>query len=284
MNQTTFCFLLTCDLKKEQIWQKWFYGLNKLGFKYAIVAHCSPLHQINIQSKWLKQWLMPESYMCPTAWGWVIEATMSMHTYALQTHPAQWYTMHSESCVPMVSPERFIEIFNKYNKKSFMSYTKIWWNPNVVKRANLDMLSEQMHFAHSQWCIFCHEDLNQMVNLSKTNNQIQDILSILSTGHAAEESYAAVLLFNINRFKNVICKNTTLVDWNRTPNGNNPYKFNTWTSEDEINVRKIFATTANEYMFMRKVGLTFPDNILRMFIFDKFSSKATAPFGFKWNR
>jgi hypothetical protein len=270
MNDATFCFLLTGDLTKEHIWREWFAGLERLHFKYGIVVHCSLSHKGSIKSEWLQKWLMPDSRMRPTAWGWVIEAMMSMYEHALQTHPAEWYTLHSESCVPMVSPEIFVETFNKHKKNSFVSYDKIWWNPNVVKRANLRMFPAQMHLVHSQWCIFCNEDLSQMVNLSKTNKKIKDMLSMLSSGHAGEESYAAVLLLNINRLKNVIKKKTTLVDWKRTPNGNNPYKFDAWTKTDEEHVRENFKMHPNEHMFMRKVGAAFPDDVLRKHIFDNF--------------
>ena len=267
-HHATFCFLVTQDLTKEHIWREWFAGLERLQFKYAIVVHCSLSHAEKIKSAWLRQWCMPDGCMRPTGWGWVVEAMMSMYDYAVQTHPAEWYTLHSESCVPMVSPERFVDIFNKYKQKSFISYDKIWWDPKIVNRANLRMLPPHMHLAHSQWCIFCHEDLSQMVNLSKTNEQIKHMLLMMSRGHAGEESYAAVLLFNINRLKNVIKKQTTLVDWKRTPNGNNPYTFTTWTLHDMESVREIRMTKANEYMFMRKVGPAFPDDVLRKHIFD----------------
>jgi hypothetical protein len=267
MNDATFCFLITGDLTKEHIWREWFDGLDRLQFKHAIVVHCSLSHKDTIKSEWLKQWLMPDSCMRPTAWGWLVEAMMSMCEYAVQTHPSEWYTLHSESCVPMVSPERFVENFNKYKQQSFVSYDKIWWNPNIVKRANLRMLPQSMHLVHSQWCIFCHEDLSQMVILSKTNEEIKNIFDIVSSGHTGDESYAAVLLLKINRCKNVIRKQTTLTDWKRSTNGNHPYKFETWTYDDEESVRSI-RRTANEHMFMRKVGSTFPDSVLRRYIFD----------------
>jgi hypothetical protein len=207
--------------------------------------------------------------MRPTAWGWLVGAMMSMYDYAVQTQSAEWYTLHSDTCVPMVSPDRFVQIFNKHKQHSFVSYDKIWWKPEIVRRANLRMLPPQMHFVHSQWCIFCHEDLSQMVHLSKTNERIKNLLSIVSSGHTADESYAAVLLFNINGLKNVIKKPTTLVDWKRTPNGNNPYKFETWAFDDAKIVHDIRKTTPNEHMFMRKVGSAFPDDVLRRHMFDR---------------
>jgi hypothetical protein len=273
MNDATFCFLVTQDLTKEHIWREWFAGLERLQFRFAIVVHCSLSNNGNVKSDWLRQRFIPDDSMRPTGWGWVVDAMMSMYDHALQTHPSEWYTLHSESCVPMVSPERFVEIFNKYKQKSFISYDKIWWDPKIVNRANLHMLPPHMHLAHSQWCIFCHEDLSQMVNLSKTNEKIKHMLSTIMRGHAGEESYAAVLLLNINMLKNVMNKKTTLVDWKRTPNGNNPYKFEAWTFDDAKSVWENRKTNPNEYMFMRKVGPAFPDDVLRKHIFDNNSKR-----------
>ena len=267
MNDATFCFLVTRDLAKEHIWREWFDGLERLQFKFSVVAHCSLSNKHKVKSEWLKQRLLPDNCMCQTAWGWLVNAMMTMYAYAVKTCPAEWYTLHSETCVPMVSPEKFIELFNKHKQNSFVAYDKIWWNPSIVKRANLHLLPVQMHLVHSQWCIFCHEDLSQMVNLPKTNARMKHVLSVLMSGSVADESYAAVLLFNINNLKNVIKKQTTLVDWKRTPNGNNPHTFSEWTAQDEAVVRDIRKTSANEHMFMRKVGPTFPDHVLRRHIF-----------------
>lgn len=270
MNDVTFCFLVTHDLVKEHIWRKWFEVLERLQFKFTIVVHCSPSNKNKVTSEWLTRYFLPEERMCKTAWEWVLSAMLIMYDYALQTCPAAWYTLHSETCVPAVSPEKFIDYFNKYNQKSFMSYDRIWWNPFKVTRANLKFLPPQMHWVHSMWSIFCHEDLNQMINVSKTDEKIKEILSILIRGPAADESYAAILLDNINSFKNVINKHTTLVDWKRTPNGSNPYTFNEWSTHDETIVRKIRKSNSNEYMFMRKIGPTFPDHVLRNYIFNNF--------------
>jgi len=271
MNDVTFCFLVTQDLVKEHIWREWFEGLEKLQFKFSIVVHCSPCNKNKVTSEWLIQHLLPDDYICKnTIWDWLLTAMLLMYDYAVKTHPAAWYTLHSEKCVPVVSPQKFIEYFNKYQQNSFISYSRIWWNPFKVNRANLKLLPPTMHLVHSMWCILCHEDLSQMINLSKNNEKINEILSILIRGPTADESYAAVLLFNINNFKNVINKNTTLVDWKRTPNGSNPYTFNEWSTRDEDIVRNIRKSNSNEYMFMRKIGPTFPDHVLRNYIFNNF--------------
>ena len=156
-----------------------------------------------------------------------------------------------------------------HKQHTFVSHCKAWWNPLKANRANLHLLPPAMHLAHSQWCIFCHEDLSQMVNLSKTDERIKHALNVVTRGHAGEESWAAIMLLIINNLKNVINLPTTLVDWKRTSNGNNPHTFISWTAQDETIVRNIRINTQNEHMFMRKIGSTFPDHILRRYIFNE---------------
>ena len=269
MNDVTFCFLVTADLVKEHIWREWLDRLQQLQFKFSVVVHCSLPHKHNVKSDWLKQHFLPDERMRDTAWGWIVNAMMSMHEHAIDACPAAWYSSHTETCVPMVSPEKFIDIFNKYKQRSFISHSKAWWNPLKVNRANLHLLPPAMHLVHSAWCIFCHEDLYQMINLPKTDERMKYVLNTVTHGHVADESYAAILLLIINNLKNVTNRPTTLVDWKRTPNGNNPYTFIDWTAEDKTVVRNIRRNTKNEYMFMRKIGHTFPDHILRMCIFNE---------------
>lgn len=258
----TFCFLVTKDLVKEQIWRKWFDRLTELGLKIKVITHTSPAQINNITSDWLKQTLMPRSYLTETDWGWVMNAMLSMYGYALENSPSAWYTLHSETCVPLVSPEIFIKNFQAAKQHSFLSYCKAWWTPNNAcnYRANLHLLPNEYHLAHSQWSILCHEDLTQMLTLAKTDVWLT---SILLNGHAAEESFIAVFLYKINNFKNVIQKLTTITDWKRTPNGNNPYTFMGWTDADKAAVAEMCADkTKTDYMFLRKVGATFPNAVL----------------------
>jgi hypothetical protein len=191
---------------------------------------------------------------------------MSLYAHAIHTHPAAWYTLHSETCVPIVSPEKFMEVFNTYKQNTFVSHCPAWWNALKVRRANLHLLPPHMHLAHSQWCIFCHEDLHQMIHLPKTDERLNDVLQTVTQGHASEESYAAIMLLAINNLKNVINRPTTLVDWKRTPNGNNPHTFVEWSDADASIVRSIREQAPNEFMFMRKIAPTFPDHVLRSFL------------------
>lgn len=255
----TFCFLVTKDLIKEHIWRKWLARLEELGLKIKVVTHCSPAHKVNVKSEWLKQTILPNNYLHDTAWGWVIKATLSMYKYATENAKADWYSIHSETCVPFVSPEKFIENFQKYKQNTFLSHRKAWWKPTPTRndRANLHLLPSELHLAHPNWCIICHEDLTQMVKFAETEKQLTNIIT---SGPMAEESFVAIFLYKINNFKNVINKLTTITDWKRTPNGNNPYTFMGWTEADKKTVDELKVDMSkNEYMFLRKVGETFPD-------------------------
>lgn len=259
----TFCFLVTKDLVKEQSWRKWFDRLRELNFKFKVISHVSPSKMDNVQSTWLRNTILPADYLYETGWGWVMAAMLALYSYAAEHAPAAWYTFHSESCVPMVTPEKFIEQFHALKTQTILSYCRAWWKPSNNRpnnRANLYLLPSEYHWAHPQWSILCHADLIQIIQLTQADPAFT---KILLTGHAAEESFLAVFLYKINNFQNVLNKATTLVDWKRTPNGNNPYTFMDWTDADQTAVAELSADTSkNAYFFLRKVGSTFPDKVL----------------------
>ena len=258
--QVTFCFLVTKDLVKETVWRKWLDKLAQLNFNFQVVTHCSPNFTKNITSDWLRQTLLPEKYLCETGWGWVMKATLALYKYATEQAPADWYTLHSETCVPFVTPEKFIELYTTYKQNTFISYCKAWPGILQCKRANLHLLPPEYHLVHQNWVILCHEDLSQMLHLAQVDRKLT---TTLMTGHVADESFIAVFLYKINNFKNVLNKLTTIADWKRTPNGNNPYTFNSWTETDQTIVAELGKDrTKNEYMFLRKIGPAFPEKVL----------------------
>jgi hypothetical protein len=258
----TFCFLVTKDLNKEHIWRAWFDRLRELNFKFKVITHCSLNYKKNIHSDWLNQTVLPDEYLHETKWAWILKALLSMYKYAITHSPSSWYTFHSESCVPLISPEKFIENFIKFKHNTFLGHCKAWWTPmNCINdRANLHLLPKEYHLAHQHLSILCHEDLTEMISLSESDTQLTNILI---NGHTADESWIAIFLFKINNFKNVINKATTLVDWKRA-SGANPYTFNGWDENDKSAVAELRAdVNKNEYMFIRKIGVSFPDDVLK---------------------
>jgi hypothetical protein len=97
------------------------------------------------------------------------------------------------------------------------------------------------------------------------SQRYENLTNILLDGHASEESFQAIYLSTINNFQNVLNKMTTLVDWKRSPNGNNPYTFQSWTEADKLAVAELRQADPS-LMFLRKVDATFPDEVLNEFL------------------
>lgn len=250
-----FCFIVTKDLNKEHIWRKWLEQLSELGLKIKIFTHCSNPSQIH--SPWLLKTLIPESI--PTQWGFIMKPTIALFRHALGS---QWACLKTESCVPIISPKKFIELFNKYKNKTFLSYCKIWWDPKIVTRANLGLIPKEYHWAHQQHVIVCQKDLSGIIKFVDEN---PILTNTIIKGASADESFIAISIYAFNNFENTMNEITTLVDWPRSPDGNHPYTFTRWSEED----KEVVETLKNKhkfYMFLRKIDTNFPDNILLEFI------------------
>jgi hypothetical protein len=250
----TFCFLVTRDLIKERIWRSWFSGLDALGFQYSIATHCS--NPADIKSDWLRATLIPDSL--PTSWEFHAQAILALYEYTFNNSESQWISLHSESCVPIVSPARFIAIFEESKGRTMLSYRPIWWDPAIIPRANLTKIPAKFHVQHPEWCILAREDLIIILIIANKNRAlIQHILA----GPAADESLVGICLGFYDRLKDVINTQTTIVDWDRSPNGDNPYTFATWGPADD-ELMKIKRAKHPWAMFLRKIGSTIPDEII----------------------
>ena len=251
---TTFCFLVTRDLVKEALWRSWFEELTSLGFTYSIATHCSDPSQI--KSEWLRSTLIPINI--PTSWEFHTYATLALYNHVFTHSESKWITLHSESCVPIVSAKQFVDMSAKYSNKSILNHSPIWWDPAKIGRANLIGVPPQFRIAHQEWCILTREDLAVVLRVAANTEFTKKILS----GPAADESFVGVCLAFHDRLKDVINARITMVDWKRSPNGNNPHTFQMWTSADQ----EFYDTQKSEHpmvMFLRKVGTECPDSILQ---------------------
>ena len=259
-NSITFCFLVTNDLSKEELWIQWFNELKKYNIFVNIFTHCS--QPSNIKSEWLKKTLVSKEYIKPTQWGFIIDATFSLYKYSIEKSDSSWFSIHTETCVPIISSAKFAEYFHKYKNNSLLDYCKIWWDPTKINRGNLHFIPKEHHYAHQQCCILCKEDIKQILMLAEKE---KELVKIIASAPCGDESIIAVFLSIVNNFENVISKRTTLVDWERTPNGNNPYTFKYWTDQDKEMVNKLKKN--NElFMFLRKIDKEFPVDVLQEFI------------------
>ena len=110
------CFLISGEhsLKKEYIWRKWIEqnkDIINIYFHYKDYS--------KIESKWIKQHAIPNSYIVETSYYDVVPAYMSLMYFAMTKDTQNtWFCMLTESCVPLISPFQFREIFFYNLKKS----------------------------------------------------------------------------------------------------------------------------------------------------------------------
>ena len=254
-----FCFLVTKDLNKESIWRTWFSKLDELKFPYRVFTHCS--NPAAITSEFLKSTLIGPEHTYPTAWGKVARAEWSLFKYAYSNAAADWHILLSESCVPIVTPKKFIETYAKHSRNSFISHCRAWWDVTKSNRADLYKLPEEYHLAHTTWIILCREDIEAIKSLETVET---DLINNYIDTFIADESMIAVWLKKANNLVNVINETTTIVDWTRS-NGNNPYTFNTIMPSDTILIKDHL--DKNKYsMFLRKIGKSCPDDMILPYI------------------
>lgn len=250
-DSVAFCFMVTKDLSKEEIWIKWF---EKLNINYNIYVHVS--NPNNIKSKWLKKYLIP--YNIKTSWNDHMKAELTLLEYALNKSNDSWFINLSETTIPFVSPSKFEKMFNKYKDKTILDYSKIWWDPRREDRGNVYKFPPKARLGNSEWCCICNEDM-RTINYIWKHTKIID--TIMEHPHA-DESIFAVSLYIANKFKNTIKARNTLMDWERDLYAPSPYTFVYPYTDYDKNFIKKFLKNNKYVMFMRKVDKSFPDNII----------------------
>jgi hypothetical protein len=249
-----FCFMVTKDLSKENVWKKWLNELNKLNVKYNIYVHVSD--PTKVKSDWLKKYLIPQNI--PTWWDDHMDAELTLLKYALDNSNDSWFINLSETTIPMVSPSKFKKMFNNYKNKTILQYKKIWWDPRFQDRGNSLKFPPKARLGNSEWCSICNEDMRVICYMWKNTNIIN---TIMKKPHA-DESIFSVSLYIGNRFKNTINAFNTLMDWERDLEASSPYTFKYPYTEYDKKFIEEFLKKNKYVMFMRKVDSTFPDKII----------------------
>ena len=177
----------------------------------------------------------------------------------------EWFCFLTDSCVPLISPLKFRELFfNNYNQ-SIINWKKAWWNINIHKRANLHLLKEDFRLANDPWFILKREDVKKCLYYSNINQQI---FKIICKGGLANESIFAIILYTMKSLANVKREVTHCVDWNRMTSRTSPHIFKDFSKRDLDYINDFLRE--NKYtMFLRKVDPTFPDDILLNYIYNQ---------------
>ena len=179
----------------------------------------------------------------------------------------QWFCMLTDSCVPIISPGEFRQLFFSNYKYSIFNWKPAHWNIDIHRRANLRYLSKPYHLANDPWFVLSkrHVELCTRFIIDKYSIYLQ-----VCKGGLANESVFAIMLQTYGELTNVkTLKNekSTLTDWTRISNPTSPHLFE-GTEFDVMLINEELKNNKN-IMFLRKVSSKFPDAVLNELIKNK---------------
>jgi hypothetical protein len=257
----TLCFLISYDhiLKKEEIWKEWIYFNKDI---INVYFHYRDFSQI--KSDWIRSFAIPEKYIVKTDYLHVVPAYFTLMNYAvIHDKENQWFCFLTDSCVPIISPTKFREMFEQNYNKSIIKYKSAWWNINFHNRANLKYLTKEFHLGNDPWFLLKREDVE---NCIKYKNMNKKIYNFICKGIIANESIFAIILKTFNQHDHILNESTHITDWDNMSSSTSPYvfKFGNNTEVEFI----LNALKQNKYsIFLRKIDLNFPDFILKQIIY-----------------
>ena len=254
------CFIVSYNntLLKQDIWKKWIEQNKDIINVYFHPDPYKPIHD-----PWVRKHIIHPKKIVRTSYYHVVPAYIQLLREALHYVDNKWFCFLTDSCVPIIPPKRFRELFEKYADNSIMSWRKAWWNPYFQKRANLSKLSNEFRLGNAPWFVLTRCHAIKIARFPILNYSIYE--TICRGGLANESIFAIILKFTKDLELNVINQDSHLTDWTEMSSATSPYIFKTG-NQREIN--KIHAIMKENpcIMFMRKISTTFPDHILKKFL------------------
>ena len=263
--KVALCFLISGKqiVNKEQLWIKWLSenkDLFNIYFHYKDYA--------TISSPWIKKYTLPSNYIVKTSYYHVVSAYLSLLSYALvHDKDNQWFIFLTESCIPIISPLKFRELFLSFYDCSILNWKRPWWNINFCKRANLHLLSKDLHFGHDPYFILKREDVSALIREIYVN---PSIYKIVCQGIIANESIFAILFYMLKKLdtKYLIKSATHATDWSRPTSPTSPHLFNDGSNKlEDLQFICQFLGKNKYTMFLRKVETDFSDYLLEDIIY-----------------
>lgn len=262
--KVALCFIISYEhiLNKEALWKEWIEPNKDIINVYFYYKDFN-----KIRSEWIRKHCIPPNYIYETSYYYVIPAYLSIMTFAM-THDKdnQWFCLLTDSCCPIISPKRFRYLFYKNYDKTIMSWKKAWWNTQFHKRANLELLPEDLRLANDPWFIMKRENIAQLLHFSNNNTSL---LQLISSGGLANESLFAIAMCIYKQLNstNVLSAVTHMTDWNRRSSTTSPHLFKELNETDIMFINE--SLEKNSYViFIRKIAPEYPDEILKHYIYD----------------
>ena len=259
------CFIINYEhiLHKEQLWIDWIkpnQDIINVYFHYKDIRL--------IQSPWIKMYTIPPQFTHPTSYYNVVPAYMSTLSYAFNHDKDNlWFCLLTDTCVPIISPKKFREMFFNHYQASIINCKPAYWDITIHRRANLRLLNKEYHLANDPWFTLCRAHVHKcMIFLVAKYGIYQKV----NNGGLANESIFAIILQTFKEISNpvtMINESSSISDWSRMSSPTSPHFFKE-DSEENINIICKLLKENKYAMFLRKVHYNFPDKTLHM-IMDK---------------
>jgi Core-2/I-Branching enzyme len=261
-SKAALCFIISYEhiLQKEQLWIDWIKPNQDI---INIYFHYKDIN--SIKSPWIKLYTIPPELIQQTSYYNVVPAYMSLLSYAFHHDTMnQWFCLLTDSCVPIISPGKFREMFFKYNSLTIMGSKPAYWDIRLHRRANLRLLNEEYWLANDPWFTLCRKHVQQCIIFLVAKNGIYEKVN---NGGLANESIFAIILQTFKELTNThtyINSSSTICDWTRMSTPTSPYVFLNINDENRQQVEKLLKD--NKYaMFLRKVNKTVTDDEIQSF-------------------
>jgi len=187
---------------------------------------------------------------------------MSLLSYAFY-HDLEnkWFCMLTDSCVPIISPAKFRQLFFENYQTSLFKWKPAYWNINIHRRANLRLLKKEFWLANDPWFTFSRDHVHKCILFLSLKN---DIYRKVIDGGLANESIFAIIMQTFGQLGDehkLLNEQSTITDWTRMSSPTSPYVFKEAT-EENINIISNLLKENSKTIFLRKVSSSFPDQAI----------------------
>jgi len=258
--KVALCFIISYEhiLQKEQLWIDWIkpnQDIINIYFHYKSIDM--------IKSPWIKMYTIPPNKTTKTSYYDVVPAYMSILSYAYEHDKNNiWFCLLTDSCVPIITPEKFRKMFFNHYQASIIKCKPAYWDIVIHRRANLRLLTKEYWLSNDPWFTLCRDHVHKCILFLTLK---KDVWQTVNSGGLANESIFAIILQTFNELTNsvrMINESATISDWTHMSSPTSPNKFKEGTDEN-INIICNLLKENKYAMFLRKVHRNFPDDILK---------------------
>lgn len=261
--KVALCFIISYQhvLNKEQLWIDWIKPNKDI---INVYFHYKDINLI--KSPWIKLYTIPPKMVQNTSYYDVVPAYMAVLSYAYEHDKENiWFSLLTDSCVPIISPQKFREMFFNHYQASIIKCKPAYWNITIHRRANLRLLAKEYWLANDPWFTLCRDHVHKCILFMRLKSGIYKQINM---GGLANESIFAIILKTFGEIQQdhtkpirLINEAATLADWTRMASPTSPYLFKDATPEN-INIISNLLKENKYAMFLRKVHKSFPDSTI----------------------